>query len=149
MGLVNQKKRRVDRSDLFKPTHSEVTPVNISETEEIDNFHVSEVIAEESADNHSVHESVDNPQNGLVTYKERPAHRLSWDSISGNSPIIKLYTGCPTAKVFLFIVDRVRSKHGKISYFKGKNSFQIKNYQHSPSKPLSRKKTGLPTQTGR
>ena len=141
-GPSQPKRRRLDRSDLFKPTHSEATPVNISETVEIDHFHVSEVIAEENADNHPVHESVDIPESGLDTSKERRAHRLSWDSISGNNPIIKLYTGCPTAKVFLFIVDRVRSKHGKISYFKGKNSFQVKNYQHSPSKPLSRKKTG-------
>ncbi|XP_065055398.1 uncharacterized protein LOC135683924 [Rhopilema esculentum] len=106
-GPSQPKRRRLDRSDLFKPTHSEATPVNISETVEIDNFHVSEVIAEENADNHPVHESVDIPQSGLDTSKERRAHRLSWDSISGNNPIIKLYTGCPTAKVFcsLWIVS--------------------------------------------
>eukprot|EP00794_Sanderia_malayensis_P021260 gene21260-23334_t len=141
-GPSQPKRRLLDRSAFFNPTHSEVTPVDDSETVEIDSFHMSEVIAEANADNHSVHESVDIPQSGLDTSKESHAHRLSWDSISGNSPSIKLYTGCPTAKIFLSIVDRVRSKHGKISYFKGKDSFQVKNYQYSPSKPLSRKSTG-------
>ena len=68
--------------------------------------------------------------------------RLSWEQISSDVSIIKLYTGCPTAKAFMFIVNRIRPKHGKVAYYKGKESDTVKRYQHSPSKPCSQKKPG-------
>ena len=46
--------------------------------------------------------------------------RLCWEAVSSNDSIMKLYTGCPTAKVFMFIVNRIRPEHGKVSYYRGK-----------------------------
>ena len=74
--------------------------------------------------------------------KEVRINRLSWKAIQSYQRVIKLYTGCPSAKVFMFIVNRVRRKHDKVSYYKGNSSFTVKKYQHSPSKPLSQKKPG-------
>ena len=43
----------------------------------------------------------------------------------------------------MFIVNRVRGKYDKVSYYKGNSSFTVKKkYQHSPSKLLSQKKPG-------
>ena len=74
--------------------------------------------------------------------REVRVNRLSWKAVEPYCRVIKLYTGCPSAKVFMFIVDRVRVKHGKVSYYKGNSSFTVKKYQYSPSKPLSQKKPG-------
>ena len=36
--------------------------------------------------------------------------RLHWHCIKENERIVKLYTGCPSAKIFKSIVDHVRAK---------------------------------------
>ena len=45
---------------------------------------------------------------------------LSWEYVIKYPEIVKLYTGCPTAGAFDFIINRLKPKHGKIQYFKGK-----------------------------
>ena len=52
-----------------------------------------------------------------------------------------MYTGCPTAAAFDFIINRLKPKHGKIQYFKG-NEMETKRYHFSPSNPLCQKKPG-------
>ena len=52
-----------------------------------------------------------------------------------------MYTGCPTAAAFDFIINRLKPKNGKIHYFKG-NEMETTRYQFNPSKPLCRKKPG-------
>ena len=78
------------------------------------------------------------------TNREVRIKQLSWEAVCPFPKVIKLYTGCSSEKVFMFIVNRVRSKYKKVSYFKDHSrSFTIKQYQHSPaSKYLSRRKPG-------
>ena len=79
------------------------------------------------------------------TNREVRIKQLSWEAVCPFPKVIKLYnTGCSSEKVFMFIVNRVRSKHKKVSYFKDHSrSFTIKQYQNSPaSKYLSRCKPG-------
>ena len=45
--------------------------------------------------------------------------RLSWKYVKKYPKVVKLYTGCPTAAAFDFIINRLKPKHGKIQYFKG------------------------------
>ncbi|XP_065650699.1 uncharacterized protein LOC124808658 isoform X2 [Hydra vulgaris] len=77
-------------------------------------------------------------------YKQSSHKRLTWEAVRSLPKVIKLYTGCPTENVFLYIVSRVQAKHKKISYFMDhKRSFEPKQYQFIPaSKPLSKKKPG-------
>ena len=48
--------------------------------------------------------------------------RLHRRFVQEKKRIVKLYTGCLSAKIFGFIVDHVRAKHQKIHYYKGSNS---------------------------
>ena len=148
-GPSNPKRRRLDRSAAVDQTNTEMTTVDVGKNTE--NCKVAEVIDEETTDcNYHVSAYGDcvaqdqecTPQKLLNISEEHNSSRLSWESISGSNSIITVYTGCPTAKVFLFIVDRISSKHRKVSYFKGKDSLKAKSYQLSPSKDLSRKKLG-------
>ena len=70
--------------------------------------------------------------------------RLHWSSIKENKRIVKLYTGCSSAKIFEFIVDHVRIKHRKLKYYKGADSIsdEPKKYQVSPVKHLCQRKPG-------
>ena len=72
--------------------------------------------------------------------------RLHWVFVKENNRMVKLYTGCPSAKVFEFIVDHVRVKHQKIHYYKGSTSMNAgqKQYQLSPVKNLCQHKPGPP-----
>ena len=64
--------------------------------------------------------------------------RMSWDLIKENSKMIKLYTGCPSAELFEFVVDHAQLKHQKLQYYKGK--FCNKKVSNKPcKKPLSEK----------
>ncbi|XP_065639589.1 uncharacterized protein LOC136072328 [Hydra vulgaris] len=77
-------------------------------------------------------------------YKQSSHKRLTWEAVRSLPKVIKLYTGCPTENVFLYIVSRVQAKHKKVSYFMDyKRSFERKQYQFSTpaSKPSS---TGKP-----
>ena len=61
------------------------------------------------------------------TNREVRIKQLSWEAVCPFPKVIKLYTGCSSEKVFMFIVNRVRSKHKKVSYFKDSSrSFTIK-----------------------
>ena len=62
--------------------------------------------------------------------------------------IVKLYTGCPAAAAFDFIINRLKPKHGKIQYFKGNEMEATKRYQFRPLKPLQQKKSGPKQQEG-
>ena len=57
---------------------------------------------------------------------------------------MKLYTGCPNYGPFLFILNKVKPKVGKLHFHKGKitdiHLTTPKNYQQSPSKPGCRGK---------
>ncbi|XP_065683771.1 uncharacterized protein LOC136096454 [Hydra vulgaris] len=77
-------------------------------------------------------------------YKQSSHKRLTWEAVRSLPKVIKLYTGCPTENVFLYIVSRVQAKHKKVSYFMDyKRSFEPKQYQFSPaSKPSSTGKPG-------
>ena len=59
---------------------------------------------------------------------------------------MKLYTGCPNYVTFLFILNKVEPKVGKLHFHKGKitniDLTTTKNYQQSPSKPGCRGKPG-------
>jgi hypothetical protein len=80
-----------------------------------------------------------------TTPNKKSSHRrLTWEAVRSLPKVIKLYTGCPTENVFLYIVSRVKAKHKKVSYFMDhKRSFEPKQYQFSPaSKLLSKKKPG-------
>ena len=68
--------------------------------------------------------------------------RLHWHFVKEKKRIVKLYTGCPSPKIFEFIVDHVRAKHQKIHHYKGSNSMNVdpKQYQLSPVKDLSQHK---------
>lgn len=59
---------------------------------------------------------------------------------------MKLYTGCPNYVTFLFILNKVEPKAGKLHFHKGKitniDLTTTKNYQQSPSKPGCRGKPG-------
>ena len=59
-----------------------------------------------------------------------------------------MYTGCPTAAAFDFIINLLKPKHGKIQYFKGNEMETTRRYQFSPSKPLCWKKPGPKQQLG-
>ena len=48
--------------------------------------------------------------------------QLHWSSIKENKRVVKLYTGCSSAKIFDFIVAHVRTKHRKLKYYKGSDS---------------------------
>ena len=74
--------------------------------------------------------------------------KLSWKYVKKYPKIVKLYTGCPTAAAFDFIISRLKPKHGKIQYFMGNEVETTKRYQFSPSKPLFQKKTGPKQQLG-
>ena len=111
-----------------------MTTVDVDKNTE--NGKVAEVIDEETADcNFHFSASGDivaldqecTPQTLLNMSEEHTLSRLSWESISGSNSIINLYTVCPTAKVFLFIVDRIRSKLRKVRYFNGRDSFKAKS----------------------
>ena len=66
-----------------------------------------------------------------------------WENIKSNTKIVKLYTGCPSYKVFEFIVEHVRPKHSKLQYYRGsKSNNETKQYQESPFKLFSQKKPG-------
>ena len=54
--------------------------------------------------------------------------------IKGRKRLVKFYTGCPTAEIFMFIVDHVRPKHKKLQYYRGSSSTTTtpKKYQISP-----------------
>ena len=58
--------------------------------------------------------------------------------------IVKLYTGCPSAKIFEFIVDYVQAKRQKIHYCEGSNYMNAdpKQYQLRLVKDLSQHKHG-------
>lgn len=53
-----------------------------------------------------------------------------------------MYTGCPSSKVFRFIIEHVRPKHLKLQYYKGDNSVKNKQYQYSPAKLFCQRKPG-------
>ncbi|CAB4000388.1 Hypothetical predicted protein [Paramuricea clavata] len=60
--------------------------------------------------------------------------KMSWDMIKGRKRLVKFYTRCPTAEVFMFIVDHVRPKHKKtaiLSWF----IIHYNNTQEIPNKP--------------
>ena len=59
-----------------------------------------------------------------------------------------MYTGCPTAAAFDFIINRLKPKHGKTQYFKENEMETTKKYQFSPSKPLCQKKPGTKRKLG-
>ncbi|XP_065684684.1 uncharacterized protein LOC136096934 [Hydra vulgaris] len=77
-------------------------------------------------------------------YKQSSHKRLTWEAVRSLPKVIKLFSGCPTENVFLYIVSRVQAKHKKVSYFMDyKRSFEPKQYQFSPaSKPSSTGKPG-------
>ena len=54
--------------------------------------------------------------------------------IKGRKRLVKFYTGCPTAEIFMFIVDHVRPKHKKLQYYRGSSSTTTtpKKHQISP-----------------
>ena len=45
--------------------------------------------------------------------------RLSWKFVKKYPKIVKLYTGCPTAAAYDFIINCFKPKHEKIQYLKG------------------------------
>ena len=71
---------------------------------------------------------------------------MSWNMIKGKKNLVKFYTGCPTAEIFMFIVDHVRPKHSKLQYYRGStsNTNKTKKYQISPVTQFSQKKPGKP-----
>ena len=71
---------------------------------------------------------------------------MSWNMIKGKKRHVKFYTGCPTADIFMFIVDHVRPKHSKLLYYRGStsNTNKTKKYQISPVTQFSQKKPGKP-----
>ena len=70
--------------------------------------------------------------------------RLHWSSIKENKRVIKLYTGCSSAKLFDLVVDHVRTKHRKLKYYKGPDSVsdEPKQYQISQIKHTCQRKPG-------
>ena len=74
--------------------------------------------------------------------------RLSWKYGKKYPKIVKLYTGCPIAVTFDFIINHRKPKHWKMQCFKGNEMETTKRYQFSPSKPLLRKKPGPKQQLG-
>ncbi len=72
---------------------------------------------------------------------------MSWDMIKGRKRLVKFYTGCPTAEIFMFIVDHVRPKHKKLQYYRGSSSTTTttpKKYQISPVTQFCQRKPGKP-----
>ena len=105
------------------------------------NFHISETkeskTAGEPLSNSStpLHEPATTTSNPS-SYSERQhkvisCPRLSWRYVKKYTKIVKLYTGCPTAATFDFIINRLRSKHGKIQYFQGNETEAKKKKKNS------------------
>ena len=71
---------------------------------------------------------------------------MSWDMIKARKRLVKFYTGCPTAEIFMFIVDHVRPKHKKLQYYRGSSSTTTtpKKYQISPVTQFCQRKPGKP-----
>ena len=71
---------------------------------------------------------------------------MSCDNIKGKKHLVKFYTGCPTAEIFMFTVDHVRPKHSKLQYYRGSTSStnKTKKYQISPVTQFSQRKSGKP-----
>ena len=67
---------------------------------------------------------------------------MSWNMIKGKKRLVKFDTGCPTAEIFMFTVDHVRTKHSKLHYYRGStsNANKTKKYQISPVTQFSQKK---------
>lgn len=84
------------------------------------------------------------PVNVTAIPKQPSSCRLHWGLVKNKSRIVKLYTGCSSAKIFDFIVDHVRTKHQKLKYYKGHDSITTnpKQYQVSPIKDLCQRKPG-------
>lgn len=70
--------------------------------------------------------------------------RMSWDCIKNNQHVIKLYTGCSSNKIFMFIADHVRPKHKKLQYYRRSKSSTniVKQYQSSPTQLFCQRKPG-------
>ena len=71
---------------------------------------------------------------------------MSWDMVTGRKRLVKFYSGCPTAEIFMFIVDHVRPKQKKLQYYRGSSSTTTtpKKYQISPVTQLCQRKPGKP-----
>ena len=84
------------------------------------------------------------PSTSKCKRKKNLHSRMSWNLIESNSRWVKFYTGCPTAELFMFLVDHVRPKHQKLHYSKGASSYneKPKKYQLSPVKMLCQRKPG-------
>ena len=68
---------------------------------------------------------------------------LTWSDVKDTKRMVKVYTGCSTKKIFMFIVDHVRPKHTKLHYFKSTSSaIEEKQYQISPIKLYCQRKPG-------
>ena len=95
-----------------------------------------------SSSTYSISEVI--PANPISLLQQPKLVRLHWHFVKEKKRIVKLYTGCPSPKMFEFIVDHVRAKHQKIHYCKGSNSMNAdpKQYHLSPVKDLSQHKPG-------
>ena len=81
--------------------------------------------------------------NSTVSLDKPIKNSFAWIDIKEKNRIIKLYRGCPSNKLFMFIVDHVRPKHAKLQYFKSASSVTgDKQYQISPVKLYCQRKPG-------
>ena len=98
----------------------------------------------EASTSHDQAEATSSATSGTSPILRRPkkSQRLSWEDIKSSEKMVKLYTGCPNAKVFEFIVEHVRPKHCKLQYYKGAISSSTKKYQFSPARLFCQKKPG-------
>ena len=79
-----------------------------------------------------------NPSPVIYLYK-----RMSWAAIQGKNNTVKLYTGIPTTKLFLFVANLLKQKHRKIHYKSGNTSSgEPKRYQISPIKLFCQQRPG-------
>ena len=125
---------------------------DISETQETQENQESKIAEEPlSVSITSLHEQTmtSNPSSSNEDqYQVISCPRLSWKYVKKYPKIVKLYTGCPTALAFDFIINPLNPKHGKIQYFRGNEMETTKRYQFSPSKPLCQNKPGSKRQLG-
>ena len=70
-----------------------------------------------SSSTYSISELI--PANPISLLQQPKLVRLHWHFVKEKKCIVKLYTGCPSPKIFEFIMDHVRAKHQKIHYYKG------------------------------
>ena len=81
--------------------------------------------------------------NSTVSLEKPVKNSFAWNDIKEKNRIIKLYTSCPSNKLFMFTVDHVRPKHAKLQYFKSASSvIGDKQYQISPVKLYCQRKPG-------